>query len=328
MTDAPTSLIAQVIASDEASEAKPETHTPAPTLFQMIEQMRDQYDAVLPPTLSIGTFMRDARTLIQHSVIDADRRREDGYADQPTLLECAEKSVLGALMTCAQLGLRPGVDGQAHLQPRWSKRYRVHVATFQAGYRGLVKLAYASGSVKLIYAREVYAEDHFHHQYGNGHELVHAPADIDDPGAIRLFYAFAELSNGKTVFERWMDSRMRRHREEYAPTGRSGNGVGPWWNELTYPSMARKTMLRQICSKDIPAGGLFAEAVEADEGVRMDPNVTARPSEVVEHETPGGEDPVTPTSDGGEAQVAQGADVKDHPEAVNRAEGGEPTEGS
>lgn len=282
-------MIAETAEADARSGGEGTGQSAAMALIESVERMRGEYASALPGWLGIQTFMRDARTLIQRAYLEAStpkRPRDDEYGGDKdvSLLECPEKSILAALMTCAQLGLRIGVNNEAILKPRWSKRHQRHLAVFEAGYQGLQKLAYQSGAVRLIYAQEVYSEDEFSIRRGHDEQLRHEPALIDDPGGIKLFYAFAKLSNGECLFEHWMNSRMERFREEYAPQ------FGPWWGALTYPQMGRKTMLKQL-AKQLPITGEFAEAVIADEKIRLEPDRSARPAEVSEYEEPSEPDP-------------------------------------
>ena len=66
-------------------------------------------------------------------------------SSNPTLQECTPQSFLGAMMQSAQLGLEPNTPiGQAYLIP-----YRNHgrqECQFQLGYKGLIDLAYRSGT--------------------------------------------------------------------------------------------------------------------------------------------------------------------------------------
>ena len=92
-------------------------------------------------------------------------------------------------MTCAQLGLRPGVLGQAYVLPFWDKKDRMYKAQFVAGYRGLVDLAYRSDRVLSIGARIVHANDYFEIEYNAIEDrLVHRPFLDGERGEARLYY--------------------------------------------------------------------------------------------------------------------------------------------
>ena len=58
----------------------------------------------MPKGVEAAQLVRDALTAVRTN---------------PKLAECEPNSVLGSLMTCAQLGLRPGVLGHAWLLPFW-----------------------------------------------------------------------------------------------------------------------------------------------------------------------------------------------------------------
>src|SRR5262245_6000224 len=69
-------------------------------------------------------------------IVLTELRRVRGLAD------CTPQSLFGAVMTCAQLGLEPGVLGQAWIIPYKGE------ATLVVGYRGLVALAWRSAQIK------------------------------------------------------------------------------------------------------------------------------------------------------------------------------------
>lgn len=79
-------------------------------------------------------------------------------------------------MTCAQLGLRPGVLGHAWLLPFYDSKSRQQQAQLVVGYQGLVELAHRSGKIQSLIARTVYANDYFDVDYGLEDKLVHKPS--------------------------------------------------------------------------------------------------------------------------------------------------------
>lgn len=72
------------------------------TIFDVIEAGKEQFAAALPKHLSSERFTRIAITCVRQN---------------PKLAECSVPSLLGSLMTVAQLGLEPGVLGQCYLIP-------------------------------------------------------------------------------------------------------------------------------------------------------------------------------------------------------------------
>ena len=113
----------------------------------LIKSMEGQIRLALPEHLSNERFQRQALTV---------------FNSNPQIQKCDPKSFLAAMMTAAQLGLElTPTLGQAYLIPYGGQ------VQFQLGYRGLMELAYRSGRVKKIEAREVYENDGI--QIGRAH---------------------------------------------------------------------------------------------------------------------------------------------------------------
>ena len=72
------------------------------TIYDIIEAGKAQFAAALPKHLNSDRFTRIAITCVRQN---------------PKLAECSVPSLLGSLMTVAQLGLEPGVLGQCYLIP-------------------------------------------------------------------------------------------------------------------------------------------------------------------------------------------------------------------
>src|SRR3990170_722770 len=94
----------------------------------------------------------------------------------PKLLECDPKTLAGAVMECAQMGLEP--DGrEAHLVPFYNSRRKTFEVQLIPDYKGLARLARNSGEIKSLDWREVRKGDTFEFKYGTGATLSHTPAD-------------------------------------------------------------------------------------------------------------------------------------------------------
>ena len=241
------------------------------TLEQDISKMQTQFEMAMPKGAEAVQLVRDAITALRMT---------------PKLAECDRSSVLGSLMTCAQLGLRPGVLGHAWLLPFWSSKANEGRGGFQAqlviGYQGLVELAHRSGQIKSLIARTVYANDHIDIDYGLADSLVHRPAMTGERGDPIGYYAIAKFTTGGHAFIYMTHDEMLTYSKLHA-TAKTKQGVvfGPWKDH--FEGMAHKTCVRQL-SKWMPKSTELAQAIDADNTVRLDITPTADISHVSSHD--------------------------------------------
>jgi recombination protein RecT len=264
------------------TEAKPgaelEQAAP-PSLAKQITNMQDQFAMAMPRGKEAAQLVRDALTCLRMT---------------PKLAECEPTSVLGALMTCAQLGLRPGVLGHAWLLPFWDSRlvvgkdgrgnprYGGHRAQLVIGYQGLVELAHRSGQITSLVARTVHANDTFDVSYGLDDQLTHKPVLRGERGEPVAYYAVAKFTTGGHVFFVMGYDEMESYRDRYAMArNKKGEIVGPWRDQ--FEGMALKTTIRQL-AKWLPKSTEFASAIEADGSVRLD--LTPDPDALLHGEHP------------------------------------------
>lgn len=226
----------------------------APSLTDSIRSMEGQFQLAAPKGAEAAQLVRDALTLVRQT---------------PKLAECDQASVLGSLMSCAQLGLRPGSAlGHAYLLPMYDSRARGHKATLVLGYRGLIELAFRSGQVKSIESRVIYENDEYHVAYGLNANLIHTPFMGGDRGKPVAYYAVFHTVNGGYNFEVMSQHEMEQHRDRYAlAKNKQGQVVGPWRDNFV--EMARKTMIRKIAPY-LPKSTDLMTAIAADERVRVD----------------------------------------------------------
>jgi len=111
--------------SDLATTIKDKT-TAAPTVKDTIRAMEGEFARALPKHLPVDRFMRLVFTEISKT---------------PQLARCSTPSLLGALMSAAQLGLEPGPLGHVYLTPRRLKGELQVVPII--GYKGMVELGAA-----------------------------------------------------------------------------------------------------------------------------------------------------------------------------------------
>lgn len=259
--------------AERAEQARgAELAKPAPvTLAQQIERMQVEYQRAMPRGAEAAQLVRDALTCLRTT---------------KKLDQCDAASVLGALMTCAQLGLRPGVLGQAWPLPFWdSKAGEINPKTqkpkggYRAqliiGYQGLVELAHRSGRVASLIARPVYANDVFEVDYGLSDNLVHRPNMAGPRGEAVAYYAIVKFVNGGHAFYVMSHTEMLTYRDKHASTRYKDKATGRdvifgTWKDH-FEAMALKTCVRQL-AKWMPKSAELASAIAADEGVRVDLN--------------------------------------------------------
>lgn len=178
------------------------------------------------------------------------------------LAACSQASILGAMMTAAQLGLEVNTPvGMAYLIPFKGE------CTLIIGYKGLIELARRSKRVTQVMAHAVYEGDEFSFEYGLHSDIRHRPIaeNREDPAKITHVYAYAKFSDGSDpVFV----VLTRKRIESYRRRSRMGSG-GPWASD--YEAMALKTAVKRL-STWLPLSPQAADAVAYDEGdLRYDP---------------------------------------------------------
>lgn len=219
------------------------------TLAEEVELWQQEFQLAMPKGTEARQLVRDALALMRST---------------KNLAACTSESVLGGLMTFAQLGLRPGVLGHGWLIPfktrwlnpvtnQWQDRY---VAQVVIGYKGFVELGHRSPSVRKIGGRAVHARDEFHIEYGLDETLVHRPATGDrrpatgdrgpvvgDRGPVVGYYAVIKLADADPMFWHMTRDEVIEWRNRYAMSVRrdrktkqpvldaDGNvqGDGPWF---------------------------------------------------------------------------------------------------
>ena len=176
---------------------------------------------------------------------------------QPKLFECSDPSILQSIMKSGELGLDcVGTLGQGYLVPFYNGKTKTLECQFIPGYQGLIELARRSGHVNRIESRVVYEKDQFDIEYGLDQKLRHTPSFADNRGAIRCFYAIAELKGGGNQIE------IMTLKEINAIRDRSkAKSSGPWVTDFS--EMGRKTVVKRIF-KYLPKSPELCVAIEAD----------------------------------------------------------------
>lgn len=219
----------------------------APSLTSMIERMKPEIAKAIPKHMTADRMARVATTLVRQN---------------PALLRATPESFLGALMTCAQLGLEPGPLGHVYLTgPFRNRNTGKQEIVLIVGYKGLIDLAMRSGQVESIIAREVYANDEFMFEYGLADRLVHRPVLNAERGDIVAVYAIARISGATDPMFLVLD---KGDVDKFRGRAKASDN-GPWVTD--YEAMAKKTAVRRL-STFLPMSIEFATAIAQDDAVR------------------------------------------------------------
>lgn len=229
----------------------------------LFQQMRGEIEAALPRHMDPDRMARVALTVIQQN---------------PQLARCDARTLLGALMTCAQVGLEPGPQGHVYFVPYENRREGRVDLTFILGYQGMIELARRSGLLLSIAAHTIYENElaginggRFSVEYGSANRLEHKPIIFGDRGNPVGYYATARLKSPASdatedVFVVLTREEVDGYRSRSA-TQRSDKPTGPW--NTDYEAMAWKTCIRRL-SRWLPQSPELAAAMQHEETVRDD----------------------------------------------------------
>jgi recombination protein RecT len=231
-------------AAGVAIQAQAPTKTVAQALSEPAQQ--EQIKAALPGSMSVERFTRICLTAVRTN---------------RALEQCTLSSLLAATMQSAQLGLEPGVLGQAYLVPFYDRKTNSHLVQFIIGYQGFIDLFYRSGQVTSIVAREVCENDEYVCEFGITDTLRHVKARTER-GAPQVYYALARFTNGDHLLHEMNLDEIAERR------GRSkASNSGPWQTDEI--AMSRKTLIRAMVPY-MPKSPLLGDALAADESVPLE----------------------------------------------------------
>lgn len=230
----------------------------------MSQQYMPQARGQQAPAVSVENQIMQMKTEFARAIGGAtpqeQQRRAERFArvcvtafrQNPELQKSSPASILGAMMTCAQLGLEPNTpSGLAYLIPRWNGKLRSMECQFQVGYRGLLELMYRSGAIASINADVVYRQEIeaglFTYTSGirpsieHRIDLLDGSARTGNPADIVAAYACAVLKSGEPVI------RVVPRRDIDKAMAMSGGKSGPsavWKSH--YAEMAIKTAIHRL----------------------------------------------------------------------------------
>ena len=161
----------------------------------------------------------------------------------PKLAQCEPASILGAMMTCAQLNLEPNTpQGLAYLIPYDRE------CQFQVGYKGLMQLMYRSGAIASFNADVVYRQEVeqglFEYESGisprisHKIDLLNPEARTGKPEDVIAAYAAVVLKTGEPIVR--LVTKM-----EIDQARALNRGNSPAWRDH-YAAMAIKTAIKRL----------------------------------------------------------------------------------
>jgi recombination protein RecT len=175
------------------------------------------------------------------------------FSTTPALQECSSQSIAASIMTAAQLGLEPGINGQGYLIP-----YK-KTCTFVPGWKGLVDLVARSGRA-TVWTGAVYPGDKFEYQLGDAPFCRHIPGDDGDEQPFTHVYAIGRVRDAAMpVIEVWTRSKVEKHLKRY---NKVGSGHYAKANENNFEMYARKVALLQVL-KYMPSSIELSNAITA-----------------------------------------------------------------
>lgn len=213
------------------------------TFPNMLEKFKGEIARALPRHLNPDRMCRIALT---------------EFRKNPKLADCDPRSVFAAIIVASQLGLEPGVLGQAYLIPYKNECQLI------VGYQGLIDLVRRSGMVQRVEAHVVHHGDKFTYRTGLHTVLEHEPQLEGTPGALRLVYAVAEFKDGGYHVEVMTEDQINkiRDRSQAVINAKKYGKTTPWDTDTS--EMWRKTALRRIC-KFLPKSPEIAIALSLDD---------------------------------------------------------------
>lgn len=242
------------------------TVNPLATLSTYLEKLKPQMALALPKHMHADRMTRLALT---------------AFSTTPSLQQCTVQSIAGSLMTAAQLGLEPGVNGQGYLIP-----YKT-TCTFVPGWKGLVDLVARSGRA-TVWTGVVYPGDEFEYQLGDAPFCRHKPGDdIDGEADFTHVYAIGRVKDAvMPVIEVWTRAKVEKHLKRY---NKVGDRHYAKVNENNFAMYGRKVALLQVL-KYMPQSIELSNAVEASHAAEAGRNVIIEGDFVT---VSGGPDPET-----------------------------------
>ncbi|AOF54477.1 recombinase RecT [Rodentibacter caecimuris] len=173
------------------------------------------------------------------------------------------------------LGFAYMVPYQRSYKDKDGKWQKVTEAQFQISYKGLIQLAQRSGQFKRLVAVPVYEKQLIEEDPINGYvfDWKQKPEQNEKPIG---YYAYFQLVNSFTAELYMTEEEVNQHAQRYSQTYRTyldkksrGEKATSVWVD-NFDSMALKTVMKLLLSKQAPLSVEMQSAVLADQAVVKD----------------------------------------------------------
>lgn len=193
----------------------------------------------------------------------------------PSLLECDQATLFGAVLTSAELGLPPNTPMQLSFIIPYNNKRKVNnewvtikEAQFQIGYQGWIEIMLRNPKIESIDSGIVHANEEWHFNKGLREPFSHKPLPPSKRGEAIGTYAIAWIKDSdkpKVVFlyKEEIDQFMKISKG-------ASSDASPWNNAEKDPQkwMWRKTAIKQL-SKELPKTKEQEKAYAHDNVVEM-----------------------------------------------------------
>jgi len=229
------------------------------TLKDWIQEKRPEIASALPKNWDVGA--------MESALVNALRAN-------PNLAACTPISFVCAMLTAAQLGLKPNTPlGQCYIIPYWNSKIKRYEAQFQLGYKGIIEMGYRTDTIMEIYAEKVKVGDFLEYQKGTERFLHHREyperweydKKTGEP-LISHYYAVYKTIKGGMGFSIWTKEQVMKHKERYSPAARK-DAFSPW--STTEDLMGQKTLLKDVL-RYAPLSEQDRRILTADESVKKE----------------------------------------------------------
>lgn len=148
------------------------------------------------------------------------------FSQSKDLQNSDPKSILASIMTAAQLGLEPGVNGQGYLIPYWNSTRKCFICTFVPGWKGMQDLVNRSGRASS-WTGAVYKGDEFNFELGDRPFIRHKPGDgLNEEKDLLFVYAVGRVNGSDwPIVDVWPIGKVKRHLAKYNRQGDKHYGL-------------------------------------------------------------------------------------------------------